>query len=524
MFGLGNFLSRSISHSPSTATHGSNNHKLATMGDVDPRLESITPWALGTYESAEIAKRERKDILTAWKIMQRDPTIAAALNLHITAALGGHESRGDTVFMVPSDNLGDGGRAKELRDVVTKEAKILSPMFNRIAFAMCRHALGYGDAYTRMYHKRGQGLLDLMCNEHTEAPLIQSFEQGSRTVGYHVLELDDYQKRITELNTIQMARMKMSRYAPIPQYRLERWLQQRILKEDDIEKLPIIASAVGGSILYDAEEPYKNVQLLLAAMNTQQIADSVKQTFLSADLSGMPKDHQKKYKAGLNQTLKSHSNAILQALMGGKTIWSNTYHIVPTWNNKQVLNVMNDIAQRGTPINPELLMINMRRLSATLGQDMSMLGWADMLSGGLGDGGFFHTSAQVMQKSIHIRQAFTDTLNHMANVHFGAKYGRMFHEHELPWQFDFYSDMSAGSTEALTNRQTRMNTLSLVAAALSAVKEIGLDELSAQLLLEDIGGLDAVQANKIAKSIMKAAQEGAETVGWNGDGNNEMTE
>lgn len=512
MLGLGSLLSRHIG-AQSTSISGNSHHPASTQ-DIDSRYDMITPYALGTYEAAEIARRERKDILTAWKVMQRDPTVSAALNLHVTAALGGHESRGDTVFMVPSDNLPDSVKGNELREIINKEAKILAPLFNRIAFALCRHALGYGDGYVRMYHKPKQGLVDLMCNEYTEAPLIQAFEQGSRTVGFHVLELDDYQKRITELSSLQMARMKMSRYAPIPQYRLERWLQQRILKEDDVDQLPIVPSPVGGSILYDAEEPYKNVMLLLAAMNTQQIADSVKQAFLSADLSGMPKVHQEKYKAGLNQMLKTHSNAMMAALTGGKTIWSTTYHIVPTWNNKQVLNVMNDIAQRGTPLNPEILMISMRRLAAVLGHDMSMLGWADMLSGGLGDGASFHTSAQVMQKSIHIRQAFTDCLNHMANVHFGSKYGHWFAEHELPWQFDFYSDMSAASTEALTNKQTRMNTLSLVAAALAAVKELGLDQETVQLLLEDIGGMDAVQAQKLALSIMKAAASGAESVGW----------
>lgn len=147
-----------------------------------------------------------------------------------------------------------------------------------------------------------------------------------------------------------------------------------------------------------------------------------------------------------------------------------------------------------------------------------------MLAGGLGDGASFHTSAQVMQKSIHIRQALTDTLNHMANVHFGFKYGYWFSEHELPWQFDFYSDMSAASTEALSNKQTRMNTLSLVASALAAVKELGLDKDSVQMLLEDIGGLDAIQAEKLANSIMKAAKEGAEAVGWQPDDEGDANE
>lgn len=480
----------------------------ATVGDIDPRYENFEVFSLGVNEDKELRRRDRRTILSTWALMQHDPTIAAALNLHVTAALGGHESRGDVVFMTPTSRLKKGGKnAARLAKLVEKEARFLTPLLNQIAFPMARYGFAYGDSYARMYGAKNHGLVQIMCNEYTEAPLIQSYEQGGRTVGFHVLEKDDREQRyITKLTPIQMVRMKMPRYAPVPQFRLGQYLYQTMLQENDLNKLPIIPAEVGGSILYDAEEPWSNVQLLLQALNSQQIADSVEQAFLTLDVSGMPPEQRQKYRVGLTKMLQKHKNTVREALQGGDAVWSKAFHILPVWGEKQVLNAVGDLSRRSAPINTDALMVNVRRMSGALGMDMSLLGWAEQLSGGLGDGAAFHTSAQIGQKSIHIRMALTQALNQMVNIHFGYKYGEMYDLNDLPWQFEFYSDISAAATEALNNRQTRSNTLAMFASAIGSLKEIGLNRDGVIMLLTKIGGCDDDEAEVIADAVVRAAK------------------
>ncbi|ENV88225.1 hypothetical protein ACE5JW_11770 [Acinetobacter radioresistens] len=498
---FGNFLGQFI-HAERAASAG---QIQANIGEVDSRYDNFEMFSLGTYENSELRKRDRKTIYTTWAVMQHDPTIAAALNLQTTAALGGHESRGDVVFMTPSQKLRNGGkRARHLRQLVEREARLLMPLFNEIAFPMARYGVSYGDSYVRMYGAKGAGLLQLICNEYTEPPLIQSYEQGGRTIGYHILEKNDLEMRkLTKLTTFQMARMKMPRYTPVPQFSINPYLHKNMLSENDINKLPIVASEIGGSILYDAEEPWANVQLLLQALNSQQIADSVEQAFLTFDVSGMPPEQRKKYKAGLTQMLQSHKNNVRDALKGGDAIWSKAWHILPVWGDKQVLNAIGDMSRRSAPVNPEPLMINVRRMAGALGTDLSLLGWAEQLSGGLGDGGFFHTSAQVAQRSVHVRAATTKAFNHIANVHIGYKYGYMFDPQDLPWQFEFYSDISAASTEALTNKQTRSNTMAMFGSALGTLKELNLDRESNFTVLTKIGGCDDEEAEIYVNALEK---------------------
>ncbi|HCA5286831.1 TPA: hypothetical protein MW252_002948 [Acinetobacter nosocomialis] len=491
----------------------------ANLQDIDSRYENCEVFSLGVNEDRELRRRDRRTILTTWALMQHDPTIAAALNLHVTAALGGHESRGDVVFMTPAANIRNGGNnAKRLRELVQKEAQFLTPLFNEIAYPMARYGFAYGDSYARIYGHKGYGLTQIMCNEYTEAPLIQAYEQGGRTVGFHVLEKDDGEQRlITKLTNMQMCRMKMPRYAPVPQFRIGQFVHQRMLAENDINKLPIVPAEVGGSILYDAEEPWANVQLILQALNSQQIADSVEQGFLTIDVSGMPPEQRAKYRKGLTKMLQKHKNNIRDALQGGEAIWSKAWHVLPVWGDKQVLNAVGDLSKRGAPLSTDALMVNVRRMCGAIGMDMALLGWAEQLAGGLGDGAAFHTSAQIGQKSIHIRTSLTKALNHAANLHFGYKYGYMFQPHEIPWKFEFYSDISAASTEALTNKQTRSNTMAMFTNSLAGLKELRLNRESNFIILSKIGGCDDEEAEILVDSLEKSAeQERQEQQGANG--------
>ena len=205
--------------------------------------------------------------------------------------------------------------------------------------------------------------------------------------------------------------------------------------------------------------------------------------------------------------LQKHKDNVKAALSGGDTIWSQAWHVLPVWGDKQVLNALGDLNQRGAPLNTEALMINVRRMCGALGMDLALLGWAEQLAGGLGDGAAFHTSAQIGQKSIHIRTALTPTLNDIVNLHFGYKYGYMFKPHEIPWKFEFYSDISAATTEALTNKQRRSETMAVSNQALATLKDLQLDRDSNYMQLTKVAGYDDEDAELLANALEKSINE-----------------
>jgi hypothetical protein len=487
--------------------------QMPSINDVNPIYEAQAPFTLGTYETKETKRRHRKDIYTQWQRMSVDPSLSEALNLHVTAALGGDAARGDMVFMVPAVRYrGKGLRNAEMRKKVESRRRHLEPLINRIVFKVCSDALRYGDAYVRNYAERGVGVVDIICDEFTFPPLIQSFEQGGRTVGFQALESRDWERAITKLTTNQLVRMKMPRTTHVPQWEpVQGIIRARMLQSNNRSELPIIAAPVGGSFLFEVEEPWQNVHVSLASLNSQQIADSVKQMFLSVDMSGMPPEQQKKYKQGLQQIVKSHESYVREALTGGESVWATQWHVLPAWGEKQVLNPVGDIAgQRGAPLNIEYLRFNMQRLLGGIGIDMSQVGWADMLAGGLGDGAAFHTSASIARRSVMVRQALSQALNRLAALDWGYRYGEAFDEADQPWDFDFYSDQAAMATEQLTNQNNRMNGLMMTGQALSIIKEVGLSTQNLAMLLEKQAGLTFEEAEKLAKDLKPAAPEGEE--------------
>lgn len=103
-----------------------------------------------------------------------------------------------------------------------------------------------------------------------------------------------------------------------------------------------------------------------------------------------------------------------------------------------------------------------------------------------------------------IRMALTDAFNELMAIHFGLVYGEYFEQGNYPWQFDFYSDQSAATTEALSNKQARMNMVIMKAQALQSLKELGLSKQSLQSILEEDGGMDYDTAAVLADSLDQA--------------------
>ncbi|RRR12682.1 hypothetical protein CVV73_27015, partial [Enterobacter hormaechei] len=74
--------------------------------------------------------------------------------------------------------------------------------------------------------------------------------------------------------------------------------------------------------LYEIEDIYDDVILALASMNSQQIADTVNQMFLTVNMSGMPPAQRQAYIRGLEGLLKNHEAYVRDALSGGEAVWN----------------------------------------------------------------------------------------------------------------------------------------------------------------------------------------------------------
>ena len=460
--------------------------------------------------------RTRQIIYEKWMRMEGDPIISTAIQLLVTAALGGHETTGDLVFVeerpIAKEN-------KQLQAVVD-DVKTLAPLFNRIAFQMAYTGAIYGDSYARVYSAPKEGVIEVSTTELIRPQLVQPFERGDRTVGYAVTI---GKRNFQRLDALQMVRLKMPRTVWIPQYGVLEKSLKMMLEEDDYEKLPLMPSMVGGSLIYAAEEPYDNLCATLLGLVGQRWIDSIDESIVTVNLKDMTKEQQQKTVESIKSMLSRSKEYAENAVKRGFPILEKIRHILPIFDEKQLATITP--ANGGAPgragnIAIDDIYFHARLLSGALGVDLSMLGFADQMSGGLGEGGFFRMSAQAAERSRVIRVALEECFNSIVDIHTYQKYGMVFTPSERPWDINFYGSISALEAEKQRTKADAMNAAGLIAQIIGTLKEAGATPEIAERFLQKEMMIDEDEAKLYAKMLESTGGEGGDMGGGFGGGQN----
>lgn len=469
--------------------------------------ETLTTQAL--IGAGVISARSRQLLYAKYQQMQFDPIVSGAMRLHVTAALGGHETSGDLVFIEPSAEARGAGNASD--EALAKElAQDLGPIFNRIAMQVAYNGVVWGDAFGRLYAKQGVGVVDVTVDETMLPPLVQPYTRGNETVVCVVAIGAKMRERLT-MNQIAHLKMPRMLYSPQP-LAIEKAWRSKVL-EDDVEALPVMPEVVGGSFLADAENQYDKFVAAMGGLVGQRVLDSIDESIFTAQVQGMTAEQSQQFRASLVQVLKRSKEVADQAVKTGVPFMGRIRHILPVWGEKQIMQVQGVNSSGGSGggragnISIEDVLFHAKLLSGALGIDLTMLGFADMMSGGLGEGGFFRTSAQSAERSRTVRVALSDFFNHIADVHLAYKKGIAFKRNQRPWRINFYGSISALETERQRTESDAMNAGSLLVGTLTQLKELGLDEKAMADMLENTLKMDTERAKLYAKAIADARAE-----------------
>lgn len=487
-----------------------------TPEQVASNVNATDLMTLGTTPTKENKPRTRQEIYTNLQRMARFAPLSEALNIHVATALGGDSFTNKIVFLKPADRL------RKPEDQLSKFEKMqverlhqrigkLENLLNQHIFKICHDAVTYGDAYVRVYSKKGEGVVELVCDERTAAPFILPFEVASKTIAYRLLINDNNQAPTTRetLTSFQMLRMKMQRITPINQQSfLNNSASLKSLVEDDLDKIIPTPSDVGGSFLLPVEEVFKNVITLLTGMTSQQVADSVKRNLFAMNQENTTPLQRRHFMIFFQSLLDSMNDYTKDALEGGEAIFKPQIGLLPQMGEKQAITPLGDITGQRIPLNTEALMINVRMLMGGIGLDPSMVGWLDMLTGGLGNGGALSASIQQMLRSQRIRTDAKGFINRLIALDWFYMFGESFtDELDFPWEIEFYSDQTASMTEQTNNLNQRANSGTAIAQLIQLIKDLGLSIDVAVKFLERFASLDYDEALKIAEDIAKQTSE-----------------
>jgi len=430
--------------------------------------------------------KAREIVYQKWSLMESDAICSNALSLLVTSALGGHETTGDIVF-IEKTSIAD--KDKKLGKLVDEINSDLSELLNKNAFGLAYTGSAFGDAYARVYTDKN-GVIDLYTDEMVRPPIVQPYEQGSKTIGFAIYTGTNNFER---LNIEQMVRLKMPRTQWIPQIGVVEKSIRLAISEDDLSKVPIMPSMAGGSLLYPAEESYDNLSSALMGIVGQRWMDSIDEQMITLNMQGMSVEQQKAFSTSIATMLKKSKDLSAASVKNGVPILERIRHIIPINGEKQLTQVAGNAGQTGrnATISIEDVMFHAKLLSGAIGVDLAMLGFSEILSGGLGEGGFFRTSAQAAEKARIIRASLSQCINDIIDIHTLNKYGIVFPKKDRPFRVNFYGSISALEAEKEETKQSTMNSGLLLVQAMQAMKEAGADVdmmkqfLSKQMMIDE---------------------------------------
>jgi hypothetical protein len=230
----------------------------------------------------------------------------------------------------------------------------------------------------------------------------------------------------------------------------------------------------------------------------QRLIDSIDESIVTANFQDMTEPQRKAISKSLENmfaTSKGYADLVLKT----KRPWlTRIRHLIPVFNEKQVVQVGGQMGARASTISVDDAMLYAKLLGGALGTDISLLGFADLLSGGLGEGGFFRVSAQSAETARHQRTALTDFIHHVISVHMLAKYGGVFDANARPYQISFYGSIAALEREKQDKQASAMNTGMQLAQALDAAKNLGMDAKKLKMFMSRVLMVDDDIAEQFA--------------------------
>ena len=242
----------------------------------------------------------------------------------------------------------------------------------------------------------------------------------------------------------------------------------------------------------------------------------------------MSKEQRQEFMASVKRMLEKSKKIADDAVKSGKPFLGRIRHIMPVADAKQLLQVQGVNSSGGSGggragnVTIDDVLLHAKLLAGALGTDITMLGFADMMSGGLGEGGFYRTSVQSAERARTIRVAVVEWINHVIDIHTAYKYGFIYPEKERPWQVTFYGTNAAMETERQRTAMDAANAALLMSQLFTQLKDAGLDEKAMTHFLERVAKMDkddaAMYAKDIAKAKAKADAEAAAGGGFGGGG------
>lgn len=380
--------------------------------------------------------------------------VSSAVSLHLTNALAYDKENQRIVSLSPKDP--EDKEMARLCEEINNDLldKLVNPNLSNWANLMVK----YGVAYVRPFAVNSKGIQGIDFDYYLLPHFMYELRRGGSLAGY----TGDYLRESLSGTQViaypwEIVSLKLPNWIPdrfIPPLNRTAY-QYSILDERSRDQL-VETQNYGNSMIAAAWSPFidltQAIKALKAARNNAARIDRI----IGVPTSNLNPAEAAAHTLGITQNLKRGSMALANRMISGLSLPTTMNHVLPIMGEGK-----NQLSIDTQQIPPDIsgiedVMMYLRQVCGAIGVDPTELGWADQMSGGLGEGGWVATSGNSAQKANLITQACAETVNRLVDIHCAFKYGKVFPEIR-PYNLTFHSINTAVMNAYRSDLDSRAN-------------------------------------------------------------------
>jgi len=442
--------------------------------------------------------------------MADEPIFDSAIDMHLSHALSADVETGLIVTIESKDET--------FKNYAIELNNELGATINELVTSWSKICAIFGTHYIRPYAEEGKGVTHLESSWHTMAINIREYERSGSVAGF----TSEYLKK-EDNSSIHLAPpwalvpVKMPAWKPsIYKEPINLTGERYSLYNDTYHRTPTETQNYGKSMLHGAFEPWLDMRDGLKSLRASRNNASRIDRLVTVGMEGLTphaaaeqlnlvgkqlKGNIKKAKQ--NQASKGAMSTIFTTLLPSLAGGKNGISVDSQQTSPDIQHI-------------EDIMFHLKRACSALGIDVSLLGWGDLMSGGLGDGGFFRSSIQAATRANQLRTAVKNAIHRIIDIHLIYKYGKAFGG-KRPYTLKFHSLNTAIEQERASAMLTKSDYATSVATVLDMMEAGSLNKSATfkNMIMNDILNLGEENTSKILSELKGAAGS---------DGDNKMFE
>lgn len=469
--------------------------------------------------------RHRNQKYAIYDRMCMDPIIYACLKLHANTALSYDEENAEIVTV---KYVGD-EKDKAAQEMVEDLGQLMERLqITERLFTWGLDVLKYGMWSVRVYGERGKGVTNVISNALTHPYTLKIYERSGKLAGftsmYQVSNGEEYEL----MAPWSFITFRMQGHTDDPTTSLsstENRNQWNIGADAPSEAL-VESWNYGRSILEGCFLPWLDLQESVIALNMSRRNKSKRDRMIGFPVGGQAPARAAALTQAIAQRLKQRKLLDEEKRQAGGYVASQEDFLLPydsqTGNGKLEFSTIEPNADVSAI---EDVMFHVKRVAGSLGLDPALIGFGDMLAGGLGEGGWFRQSILAAATGEQLRRSISIGLNRMFEIHLAYKYKTAYPPNKRPWELQFHAASSAKEIEENQSKLLKMDLTDRLNQTVQAFREagVGIDATKfAKYSIHHVLGMDEGEWEELwDKKAPPAAEGSAEAFATGGGGGNE---